>query len=257
MMMFAEIFLKEESEVIMMKKRLLATTFALALVIASPVTSVTTHAADGLGWNVNAHDDTNYGERPSAYWSNGSSTSSGSGSSSSSSSSSRSSNSSSSSSSSHSDASGSGSDSGSVSYVYSEDGEMHVEYSAPEPVGDANWAAVNANSNDTKATAGKEAFRSVMSGDHKAYDIYHKGVSVATFIVAGEDGKAVQYNNVTVKAGDDGLYYAEITMPAGVDTTGMTVALTKGDASYLSITLGITGIKLNGEIVFLTAAQAE
>lgn len=218
--------------------KILATTFALALVAATPVATMTTYA-EGMGLNKDAHDDTHYGDRPSdgGVFGNSSSSSSSS--------------------------AGTGwglnpnahddtdygdrpSDSSGSSYSGGE------SYNSA-PVGDANWEAVKGNPNDSKANAGKESFRSVMSSDKKQYDVYHKGISVATFIVAGADGKAVQYSNVTVKAGDDGKYYVEIATPAGVDATGFTVALTKGDASYLYTTLGISGIKLNGEISLLTS----
>lgn len=235
--------------------KILATTFALALVVITPAATMTTHA-EGMGLNKNAHDDTHYGDRPSDGGKFGNSSSS-------------SSSSAGSSSSSSSGSSGSGSSSSSgmglnpnahddTDYGERPSDSWGSSYSVgesydPTPVGDANWEAVKGNPNDSKANAGKESFRSVMSSDKKQYDVYHKGISVATFIVAGADGKAVQYSNVTVKAGDDGKYYVEIATPAGVDATGFTVALTKGDASYLYTTLGISGIKLNGEISMLTA----
>lgn len=235
--------------------KILATTFALALVAATPAATMTTHAAGtGMGLNKDAHDDHDYGDEPS-------SSSSSSGSSSSSSSGSGSSSSSGSSGSGSSSSSGMGlnpnahddHDYGDEPSDYWSSSYSGGESYNPTPVGDANWDAVKSNPNDSKANAGKESFRSVMSSDKKQYDVYHKGISVATFIVAGADGKAVQYSNVTVKAGDDGKYYVEIATPAGVDATGFTVALTKGDASYLYTTLGISGIKLNGEISLLTA----
>ena len=205
-----------------MKKNLykvLAASLAFGLMVATPMTSLTAHAA---GSNAGAKDDTDYGTMPDGYWDVTPSTPS--------------------------------TPAPAPNVQYS--GSSSSSYSLPSPSAleyDKNWEAVRRNPNDSKVNVGKQDFRSVMSSNHKQYDIYHKGSSVARFIVAGADGKAVKYSDVTVKAGDDGNYYAEITMPADVDVTDMTVVLTKGDASYIYTTLGVYGIKLNGEVSLLAA----
>lgn len=209
-----------------MKKNLykvLAASLAFGLMVASPVASMTTHA---LGFNADANDGIDSGTRPSDIPLPPSTPAPA--------------------------PSTPSVPAPNVQYSGSSSSSSSPS-SHSEPEVDVNWEAVRRNPNDSKVNVGKQDFRSVMSSDHKQYDIYHKGSSVARFIVAGADGEAVKYSDVTVKAGDDGNYYAEIAMPAGVDVTDMTVVLTKGDASYIYTTLGVYGIKLNGEVSLLAA----
>lgn len=112
---------------------------------------------------------------------------------------------------------------------------------------------VKKNSNDVTMSAGDgQKFRVVMNKEHTGYQVYHCGISKVTFAVADADGNAVKYSNIKVEKGDDGLYYANITFAEGVDTTGYTVTATKGDPCYLSTTLNVKGIKVNGVLALST-----
>lgn len=109
------------------------------------------------------------------------------------------------------------------------------------------------NSNDVTMSAGDgQKFRVVMNKEHTTYQVYHCGISKVTFAVTDKDGNAVKYSNIKVEKGDDGLYYANITFAEGVDTTGYTVTATKGDPCYLSTTLNVKGIKVNGVLALST-----
>lgn len=112
---------------------------------------------------------------------------------------------------------------------------------------------VKKNANDVTMSAGDgQKFRVVMNKEHTTYQVYHCGISKVTFAVADADGNAVKYSNIKVEKGDDGLYYANITFAEGVDTTGYTVTATKGDPCYLSTTLNVKGIKVNGVLALST-----
>ncbi len=113
--------------------------------------------------------------------------------------------------------------------------------------------AVKKGSNDVTMSAGDgQKFRVVMNKEHTTYQVYHCGISKATFAVTDADGNAVSYSNIKVEKGEDGLYYANITFAEGVDTTGYTVTATKGDPCYLSTTLNVKGIKVNGVLALST-----
>lgn len=112
---------------------------------------------------------------------------------------------------------------------------------------------VKKNANDVTMSAGDgQKFRVVMNKEHTTYQVYHCGISKVTFAVTDKDGNAVKYSNIKVEKGDDGLYYANITFAEGVDTTGYTVTATKGDPCYLSTTLNVKGIKVNGVLALST-----
>lgn len=209
--------------------KLLATAFAVALIAASPVTSITSHA---LGFNPGARDDTDYGYRPDDYgqnWSNnGGSTESGqpapSG---------------------GSNNNGSGNN-GSSNSGSSNSGETSGGYWSKQ---DPNDVVVN--------VPGVQKFRSIMSKDHTVYEVYHCGISRASFRVTDAEGNVVAFSTVTLEQGEDGLWYLNITLPEGVDVEGLIVALTKGDLAYLASELGISGIQLNGTVMLLTAPETD
>lgn len=211
---------------------ILATAFALTLIVASPVTSITSHA---LGFNPGAHDDTDYGYRPDDYgqnWSNdGGSTESGQPTP-------------------KVEDSGSGNNSGSG---FNQNAQDDTDY-GERPSNNGTTS----NTNDVIVNVpGVQAFRSVMNKEHTVYEVYHKGVSVAAFTVTDAKGNVVTFSAVKLEKGEDGLWYLNITLPAGVDVKGLTVALTKGDLTYLAKELGVTGIQLNGTVMLLTASVEE
>ena len=117
-------------------------------------------------------------------------------------------------------------------------------------------AAGNAN-NMTVSVEGGQKFKIVMNADHTAYQVYHCGINRATFNVADKEGNAVAFSTVALEKGEDGLWYANIKFAEGVDTTGFTVSATAGDAAYLSTELGVSGIKVNGTVALSTVSAAK
>lgn len=209
--------------------KLLATAFAVAFIVASPATTITSHA---LGFNPGARDDTDYGYRPDDYgqnWSNnGGSTESGqpapSG---------------------DSNNNGSGNN-GSSNSGSSNSGETSDGYWSKQ---DPDDVVVN--------VPGVQKFRSVMNKDHTVYEVYHCGISRASFRVTDAKGNVVTFSTVTLEKGEDGLWYLNITLPADVDVKGLTVSLIKGDLAYLASELGVSGIQLNGTVMLLTTTAEE
>lgn len=218
-----------------------ATMFALALVAASPVGTLTARA-EGLGFNPNAHDSTHYGERPADYWESKSDNSS----------------SESSTPAPAPNVDGSSSSSGGSGSNESNNGDHGLGFN-PDAHDDTSygerpddyWSKNDPNDVATKVEGG-QTFRSVMNKEHTQYDVYHKGSSVAAFSVTDKDGKRVEFKTVTLEKSEDGLWYLNITFAEGVDVKGLVLNLLKGDLAYLAKELGITGIQINGEVVMLT-----
>lgn len=235
--------------------KVLAAACAMAVVVASPAMTMTTHA--GLGFNSNAGED--HGGDVTVdndYWSN------------------------------QSWVEDSGNDSSSSSEP-SYDEPTFEEPSAPSyeapsaPSYEApsysdnsvsNSNASVSNSNGGTATAPKAArnansmtvnveggqkFKIVMNADHTAYQVYHCGINKATFKAADKEGNAVAFSTVALEKGEDGLWYANIKFAEGVDTTGFTVSATAGDATYLYTELGVSGIKVNGVAALSTVPVVE
>ena len=71
------------------------------------------------------------------------------------------------------------------------------------------------------------------------------------------DGNAIAFSNVTLAQGEDKLWYVNISFAESVDTKDFTVSVTKGDATYLSTELGVSGIKINGTAVLSTVPATE
>ena len=120
---------------------------------------------------------------------------------------------------------------------------------APKAAGNANSKTVNVE--------GGQKFKIVMNADHTAYQVYHCGINRATFNVADKEGNAVSFSTVALEKGEDGLWYANIKFAEGVDTTGFTVSATAGDATYLYTELGVSGIKVNGVAALSTVPVVE
>ncbi len=117
-------------------------------------------------------------------------------------------------------------------------------------------AARNANSMTVNVEGGQK-FKIVMNADHTAYQVYHCGINKATFKAADKEGNAVAFSTVALEKGEDGLWYANIKFAEGVDTTGFTVSATAGDATYLYTELGVSGIKVNGVAALSTVPVVE
>ena len=233
--------------------KVLAAACAMAVVVASPAMTMTTHAH---GFNINAGEDNggnvtvddNYWDN---YWSDSSSSNDG------------------------------GSSSSEPSY----DEPTFEEPSAPSEapsysdnsasgsnVSSSNGSASSSNSNGGAATApraagnansktvnveGGQKFKIVMNADHTAYQVYHCGINRATFNVADKEGNAVAFSTVALEKGEDGLWYANIKFAEGVDTTGFTVSATAGDATYLYTELGVSGVNVNGVAALSTVPVVE
>ena len=226
--------------------KVLAAACAMAVVVASPAMTMTTHAH---GFNINAGEDNggnvtvddNYWDN---YWSDSSSSNDG------------------------------GSSSSEPSYdeptfeepsapseapSYSDNSASGSNVSSSNSNGGAATApraAGNANSKTVNVEGGQK-FKIVMNADHTAYQVYHCGINRATFNVADKEGNAVAFSTVALEKGEDGLWYANIKFAEGVDTTGFTVSATAGDAAYLSTELGVSGIKVNGTVALSTVPVAE
>lgn len=234
--------------------KVLAAACAMAVVVASPAMTMTTHA--GLGFNSNAGDDNggnvtvddNYWDN---YWSDSSSNDSGS-----------------SSEPSYDEPTfeepsapsyeepsysdnGSGNDSSNASSSNSSASSSSNGGTATAP-----RAAGNANSKTVNVEGGQK-FKIVMNADHTAYQVYHCGINRATFNVADKEGNAVAFSTVALEKGEDGLWYANIKFAEGVDATGFTVSATAGDATYLYTELGVSGIKVNGVAALSTVPVVE
>ncbi|MCM1252322.1 MAG: hypothetical protein NC321_05845 [Clostridium sp.] len=225
-----------------MKKlnKILATMFALALIFALPSQTMTAHAQGFTGPGGEYEGGEGSGKSIEDFFKDSGSTSS-------------------SSSSSGSSSSGS-SDSG--SYYSAPSSDSGSSYDAPSydggssssDNGGSSSSAPARSANDvTMNVTGGQKFRVVMNFNHTYYEVYHCGISKATFSVADKDGNPVYYKNITVTQGDDGLWYLDIVFADEVDTTGYVVGLSKGDASYLSTELGVSGIRIAGSVVFSTA----
>lgn len=213
--------------------KLFAAVFAFALIVTSPVGTVTSNAA---GFNQGAYDDTDRGGRPSDYGE----VESGSN------------NSTESNQPAPSTPAPKTEDSG------SDNSGSGFNQNAHDDTDRGGRPSENADPNDviTKVDGG-QPFRSVMNKEHTAYEVYHKGISVASFAVTDAKGNVVTFSTVALEKGKDGLWYLNITLPEGVDVKDLTITLTKGDLAYLAKELGITGIQLNGKVLLLTAPAEE
>lgn len=219
--------------------KILASAFALGLFVTSPATSITTHA---LGFNADAQEHYDGDDEVSVWenWSDSSSSSSDSGSSSSSDSSS-----------SHESSSNSGShDSGSSNSGSGYSGGSYDGGSSDN--GSAAPALVSVPYSFTTKAGDNQTFRIVENGKNTAYQIMHCGNTIAIITLADADGNTVAYKTVAVAQGEDNLWYLNITLAEGVDATGYTVKVSKGDVTYLSTTLGVSGIKINGALALST-----
>ena len=211
--------------------KLLATIFAMVIIVTSPATTLTTHA---IGFNPNAGSDgIDRGTRPSSS-SSDSNDSYGNGS-----------NSSSESSSSNSYDNDSSDSSDSKSGIgFNDDAQSDGIDHGVKP-------AKNPNDVIVRVTGG-QPFHNVMNKDHTSYQVYHCGDSKVTFEVTDSEGNTVTYKTVTLEQGEDKLWYECITISDEIDTKGLAVNVTKGDATYLSKELGVSGVKINGTVVLST-----
>lgn len=213
---------------------ILATAFAFALIVASPMATITSHAQ---GLNINAPtNDADNGTMPDNYWSNSNSTNSGSN-----------------------ESNNSGFNESNESAPAPSYNGGHG-FNANAPTNDADngempgnyWNTVNNANNVTAGVTGGQKFRIVMNTDHTTYQVYHCGISRASFTVTDAEGNAVAFSTVKLEKGEDNLWYENITFAEGVDTKDFTLTVTKGDASYLSTELDVSGIKVNGTLVLST-----
>lgn len=208
-----------------MKKhyKILATAVALALIAVSPAATITSQA---YGFNRWAHDDTDYGYRPDDYGTNWSG---------------------------NSGSSDSGSSNSSGGHGFNQNAQDNTDY-GERP---SDYGSEKDPDNVVVSVTGGQTFRSIMNKDHTVYEVYHKGISVASFTVTDAKDNVVAFKTVTLEKDEDGLWYLNITFSEDVDVKGLTVALTKGDLAYLASELGVSGIQLNGAVMLLTAPETD
>ena len=159
------------------------------------------------------------------------------------------------------------SDSREPSYEASDEKESYS--SEPSDEAPANNTASNSSATGTasvsKNTAndvtvnvtGGQKFRITTDANHLSYQVYHCGISRTTFIVVDAKENTVPFCGVTLERGTDGLWYVVINFPEGTETKDYTVVATKGDATYLGSKLGVSGIKIGGEIVLSTVPATD
>jgi len=232
-------------EVYTMKRlyKVLAVMFAMALVLSTPYTAITSHA---MGFNADAGYVDNNGTCDGNPWDSHDGGVGG-GSSDSGSSSTPSAPSYDSGSSDNGGSHDSGShDSGSSGNGNYDGGNGSTDNGS---TGNGESSAPAKDPNDmTVSAVGGQPFRIVMNKEHTAYDIYHCGIKRGKVIVTDTDGNPVAYQNIAVEQGDDGLNYVNITFAEGVDTSKISVSITETCASYLAQELGVSGLKVNGVV---------
>lgn len=210
-----------------MKKlyKLLAVTFTFALIVASPVVTITSHAQ---GLNIDSPEHDGDSTMPDNYW----------------------------------DCLKDSEPAPSYSEPATNSSEPVINYSgfnanSPEHDGNStmpsNYYETKKNPNDVIVrVAGGQTFRNVMNTDHTSYQVYHCGNSIVTFTVTDDKDNVVEFKTVKLEQGEDKLWYENITFTDNVDTKDFTLNVTKGDATYLSTELGVSGIKINGTVVLST-----
>lgn len=232
-----------------MKKlyKVLATASALALVVASPATAITSQA---FGFDIDASmDDTDYGTRPAdrdQTWSIADHGSSDSGFSSSSydsgSSDSGSSNSSSR------DSGSSNSSSTHTETVYNEAGEATTVV-----VSDGGSSYVKPNyTPGSQTSAGKQNFREVVNAGAGTYKVIHCGSEKMTFTLKDADGKAKAADSIALKTLADGRWAINFTVK---DATGCTIGAPL-DRTYMYDTLGVSCVTINDTVIIDIAAES-
>ncbi len=232
--------------------KVLAAMFALALVLAAPDMTITSHAMGFVGdWDGGLSDNGNVEGNPWDYHDPGAGGSS---------------NDSAPSYSAPSDNGGSSDDSGSDHHDSghsdsgsSDNGNSYVDSGSSDNGNGGNGGASSApakNPNDMTVSAGSaQPFRIVMNSAHTAYDVYHCGIKQGTVTVTDTAGNPVAYKAVKVEQGEDQLWYMNITFAEGVDTSKLTVTIGNTCASYLAQELGVSGLKVNGVVVLSTVAK--
>lgn len=217
-----------------MKKiyKILAATFAFTLIVASPITTITSHAQ---GLNIDSPEHDGDSTMPDNYWDCLKDSE---------------------------PATSSSEPAPSYSEPATNSSEPVINYSgfnanSPEHDGNStmpsNYYGAKKNSNDVIVrVAGGQTFRNVMNADHTSYQVYHCGNSIVTFAVTDDKDNVVEFKTVKLEQGEDKLWYENITFTDNVDVNGLTLNVTKGDATYLSTELGVSGIKINGTVVLST-----
>ena len=236
--------------------KVLATTFAVGLFVASPSATITSHA---FGFNADANDTSNRGtdDDADAFW----------------------------------DAYQNGSNDSSSDTVVDYDEPSQPEYT--EPAQPANTGSSSSSANESYSggsssnsassntasgnggstvsapstakdpnafnvqVTGGQKFRITKDPTRSIFNIYHMGDRKVSFVAKDEDGNEVSYSTINLEKGDDGLWYLNVTYPATVDTTTITMEVRTGDETYLSTTLGVSGVKMNGTLAVSTVPVAE
>lgn len=227
-----------------MKKlyKVLATASALALVVASPATAITSQA---FGFNADATMHDGDSVRPAdrdQTWSIADHGSSDSGSSNSGSSDSGSSNSSSR------DSGSSNNSSNHTETVYNEAGEAQTVV-----VSDGGSSYVKPNyTPGSQTSAGKQNFREVVNAGAGTYKVIHCGSEKMTFTLKDADGKAKAADSIALKTLADGRWAINFTVK---DATGCTIGAPL-DRTYMYDTLGVSCVTINDTVIIDIAAES-
>ncbi len=143
--------------------------------------------------------------------------------------------------------SGSSSDNNSDSDSGSGNNSVSSSNTSTNTASDSGYTAPALTKNLNNVTVkvdGGQKFRITANTERTVYHIYHCGINRASFKATDADGNATAFSTVTLAKGNDGLWYLNVTFAEGVDTEGLTMTVTKGDATYLSTELGVSGIKI-------------
>lgn len=216
--------------------KILASAFALGLFVASPATTVTTHAQGFTGADSNEYYD---GDDGVSVWENSSSDSGSS--------------SSSDSSSSHESSSNSGShDSGSSNSGAGYDGGSSGDGGSGN--GTVSAPTGLARKGNTVTIPGSETFRQINKAAEGRVAIYHCGIEQYTAQLKDADGSAAAYKSCGVYLDEaSGKWYLNIVTEQ--DAAGYTVGTYKGSVTYLT-KLGMSGVMINNALA-VDAAAAE
>ena len=116
--------------------------------------------------------------------------------------------------------------------------------------------AKDPNAFNVQVTGGQK-FRITKNNECNVFHIYHMGNCMLSFSAKDADGNAAAYTAVKLEKGEDGLWYLNATYPETVDTTALTMGTSKGDVTYLYTELGVSGVKMNGTLAVSTVPVAE
>lgn len=231
-----------------MKKlyKVLATASALALVVASPATAITSQA---FGFNADSPEDTtDYGHLSDERAAEMDAECGFNSSSSSNSSQDTGNHDSGSQDTGNHDSGSSNSSSTHTETVYNEAGEATTVV-----VSDGGSSYVKPNyTPGSQTSAGKQNFREVVNAGAGTYKVIHCGSEKMTFTLKDADGKAKAADSIALKTLADGRWAINFTVK---DATGCTIGAPL-DRTYMYDTLGVSCVTINDTVIIDIAAES-